>query len=78
MSVTVAKLLSWEDKVRLIEEGRQALHDGQYIDDAAVDAWLEGLDENPDLPIPVVNSQIPPGQPQPPSRLLTPEGFQAG
>lgn len=56
MSVTVAKLLSWEDKVRLIEEGRQALRDGQYIDDADVDAWLEGLDENPELPIPVVNA----------------------
>jgi hypothetical protein len=44
-----------EHEARLIEEGRQAIREGRYVDDADLDAWLDALDENPDLPIPLAH-----------------------
>lgn len=48
-----------EQEARLIEEGCQAIREGRYIDDADLDAWLDGLDENPDLPIPLAPKRQP-------------------
>jgi hypothetical protein len=36
-------------EARLIEAGSQAIRDGRYIDDADLDAWLDGLEGDPDL-----------------------------
>jgi len=45
-----------EQEARLIEEGRVAIRDGRYIEDADLDAWLDGLDENPDLEVPLARA----------------------
>ncbi len=44
-----------ELEARLIEEGLRDLSNGHYIDDADLDAWLDGLVDDPDLEIPLAN-----------------------
>jgi hypothetical protein len=48
-----------EAKARLLEEGRQDIREGRYIDDADLDAWLDGLDEDPNLEVPLARSSNP-------------------
>ena len=42
-----------EREARLIEAGHEAIRQGRYIADENLDAWLDGLDQDPDFEIPL-------------------------
>jgi hypothetical protein len=45
-----------EREARLIEVGREAIRQGRFVADEDLDAWLEGLERDPDLRTPLANS----------------------
>jgi hypothetical protein len=59
MAISRLKPRDHEAKARLLEEGQQDIREGRYIADADLDAWLDGLDDDPDLAIPLAGSLNP-------------------
>ena len=46
-----------EREAGLIEAGREAIRQGRFVANGDLDAWLEGLDRDPNLPPPLANSR---------------------